>query len=103
VGALDEQLALHRRHRPDHRVVEPAGRSLGVDAEAEDAQGDATVVEVGEQGAEVAGVAPEARQLGDDEGVAGPQVVQEGVKLRAGGAALAGRGLAVDAVAPVDA
>ena len=101
LGALDEQLPFHRSHRTDDREDQPASRCLRVDAEVQDGQADVALVEVIQEAAQVAGVAAEPGQLYDDQRVAGSQVCQARLPLRPVRAALSGRGLGKDALAPV--
>jgi hypothetical protein len=99
LSAFHEQLSLHGRDRADDGEDQGSRRSGRVDAEVDDLQPNMLVVEMVEQPAEVAGVAPEAGQLDHDQGVAGSEVAQAGVRLWAVGAALTGRGLGEDPVA----
>jgi hypothetical protein len=68
---LHQQFPLHLRDRGDDRVHAAPGRRAGVDAEVEDAERDAPVLQVvGERG-EVGGRPAEPRRFDHDQGVAG--------------------------------
>src|SRR5450755_996982 len=99
-AALADQLAFELSKRGEQVQLQAAGGGRGVDAVAQRSERDLALLEVGDDVDQVAQAAAEAVQAPDHQRVAGEEVLQAGVELRAG-SDRPGPDVLVDALAAV--